>query len=97
MTYWSTQDISLEGMIQHLFEHAKKYFYDISIVEITEKPIGWKLDIGWHINRQIQLEKGGWTITGKGFLLYFDEEMLLTWNGKYIPMSMGTVFTLGKN
>lgn len=101
MAYWSSRDIFMvDQMLQHLIDRVKSDFYDIfnpantpSIIETPKKTMefGW-----WIVKSQIQVEKG-WNITGKGFLLYFDEEQLLNWNGKYIPMSMGDVFSLGQN
>ncbi len=91
--YWADQNIvELDDMLEHLRNHVKAHFYDIvrnPIIQTHKRA----LQLGWHRPFQVYLNDG-YVIQEPGFILYFEKEKLITWNGKYVPTDMGVAFTL---
>ena len=94
--YWVDKNIvEFDAMLEYLRNDVVKYFYDIfrekpEIIRVTN----WTRDVGWYQPLQVHLEDG-WIIEHPPhYVIFFDKEMVLNWNGKYVPRSMGNVFSL---
>lgn len=91
--YWTDKNIyEVNDMLEHLYKDVR-----ISFVGTFCKPIErtrFSREIGWFHRYTIQLD--GWTIMceNENSCIFFDKEMLLKWNGKYVQMEKGLTFSL---
>lgn len=93
--YWNDKNIlEFDDMLEYLRGDVLKHFYDIFIVKPDIIPTqNWSTKIGWHIISHVHLENG-WIIQKGVYVIFFDKDMVLKWNGKYYPHDLGSTFSL---
>jgi hypothetical protein len=87
--YWIDRNITdVEGMLLHLHKHC---------IDENWYIFPWHPEMKDYSDNYMDKTSDGWVIKYKrSYSCSFTEKELVNWNGKYVPMNMGTIFTLGQ-